>query len=187
MHGHARDRQVVVAGEVEGESGTGKESAAVVVVLAVAQLIVAQRSVGILVVLLAQVAAAAPALAVAHVGKGIDYFRGVVDVAAHVPSYVIVDAGLHRSVVASLAVALQHDVDDAGCAFGRELGRGVVYHLNALNALGRYLLQDFATVVGGQSAGLAVDPYLHARIAAQRYLAVGGHFDGGDVLQQVGH
>ena len=108
LHGHARERQVVVGGEMEGQSGPGEESAAVVVVLAFGELVGGEsrtflRPVGCKrpwverthsIALVAHVAAGAATLAIAQVGIGIDPFRRIVDVAAHVPALVVVGSGL---------------------------------------------------------------------------------------------
>ena len=124
-------------------------------------------------------------MAVAHVQVSFPPAYVEVDVAAGVGAAPRAASGLHRAVVARRAVLLQHDVNDAGAALGTELCRRVVDDLYPVNALGRQLLEYLGAVVAGQSAGLAVDPHLHAGVAAQRYVALRVDLDRRDVLEHV--
>ena len=116
---------------------------------------------------------------------GVDDGRVVVDVETRVGAAHRVGARLQRTVISRLEVFLEHDVDDARRALSRELRRRIVNHLHMVDALRRQLLQNLRTVVGGQSTRLAVDPHLHARVAAQRHIAVVVHLHARDVLQRL--
>ena len=181
QHGHAAQGDVVLLGQVPRQSGTGEEPAAAVGILAVVALIL----VGLQIFLLTLRAATATPCTIADVTVSLQHAARIVHVGARIPTATGVDTSTQRTIVARLAVTLQDDVDDACRAFSRELGRGIVNHLHALNALCWYLLQDVITVVTGHARGLAVDPHLHAGVAAQRNLAVGRHLNGGNLLQQL--
>ena len=181
LHGHAREGYIVLRGHVPGQSDAGKEVPSAVVALTLVVLVF----VGLQVFLFTDTAAAALALAEAEVGKGVEHPARVVEVAACVPAAGIVGADAQRTIIARLTVALQHDVDDTCRSLGRELRTGVVDHLDALDALCGYLLQDLSAVVTRQSGGLTVDPHLDTRVAAQRDLTVGGHLDTRNLLQQL--
>ena len=180
-HHHAAQRQVVLARGVPREAESAEEVVAQVVALGAVVLIGIIQRIG----LLAHCAALAAVVAIAHVGISVELRTVEVEVEACVGTSARVGTGLHRAVVACLAVFLQHDVDYSSRAFSRKLGRRIVYHLNAVDALGRQLLQYLRPVVGGQSAGLAVDPHLHALVAAQRYISVVVYLHRGYVLQHV--
>ena len=45
------------------------------------------------------------------------------------------------------------------------------------------MLQDLCAIVGGESAGFAVDPHFHTAVASQRYVAVVVDLHRGDVLE----
>ena len=181
-HEHAAGTEVVLLRQVEGQSGTGEEVVTILAVLALVGLIL----VSLQILLFAQTSALVVlAVAIADIGVSIEEARRIVDVGTGVGAAVAVGTGLQRSIVASAAVAFQHDVDDACRPFGRELCRGVVDHLDALDALCRQLLQYLSAVVGGQSAGLAVDPHLHAGVATQRDIAVLVYLDARDVFQHI--
>ena len=124
-------------------------------------------------------------MAVAKAGVSLKASDVEVDVAVHVGASARASSCLHGAVVSCLAVLLQYDVNDAGASLGAEFCRRVVYHLYSLYALRRQLLKDFGAVVACQSACLSVDPYLHAGVAAQRYVAVSVNLYRRDVLQHV--
>ena len=143
VHHHASDGEIVLLGEMPGQSETCKKVVAPVLAFAIVALIL----VGLLIVLVALAASLVLTVTEADVGKSVEYAAGVVDITAGVPSAIDVGTGTQRTVIAGFAVALQHDIDDTGRTLGREFGRGIVDDLDALDALGRYLLQYLGTVV----------------------------------------
>ena len=74
-----------------------------------------------------------------------------------------------------MARALLGDqVDDPGRAVRAVGGRGVGHHLDALEGVGRQLLQDLAAGrAGEQAGGLAVDQDGDVGVAAQADVALG--------------
>ena len=182
VHRHSRQRQVVFLRSMPSQSGTREDAVAHIRVAGAVVLVgvrVQER-------LVAHGAALAVAVAIAHVDEGIPLAAVVVEVETCLSALARVGASLHRTIVASLAVFLQHDVDDACRPFSRKLGRRVVDDLDALDALCRQLLQYLRTVVAGQSARLAVDPHLHAAVASQRHVAVLVNFYRRNILQRIG-
>ena len=180
-HHHTRQRKIVLFRGVERHSGTSEQTVTLVGTLALVPLIL----VGFQEKLLALTAALALAMAIADVGVAVPFRRVIVDVETRVAAASRVDSGLHTAVIARFQVFFHHDVDDAGRAFRREFRRRIVDDFDALDALGRQLLQDLRTVVGGQAARLAVDPNFDARIAAQRDVAVVIDLDRRDVFQRL--
>ena len=163
FHEHAREREVILLGGVKGYAGTAEEVVAAVGVHASVPLILICLGEQ----LFALAASLAFAVSKANVGIGIDERRIVVDVETGVRTAARVRAHLHRAIITWLQVFLEHNVDDAGRAFSREFGRRIVDDLYAFDALSGQLLQNLGTVVGSESARLAVDPHLDARVAAQ--------------------
>ena len=167
QHRHAAKGEVVFLRGVPGDTSPCEEVVAHIVVgLPVLLILIGFQ------VFLSAVGTAPVVVAVSEtdVEIGIDGTTVVVDVETGVGSTPCIGTGLHRAVIARLAFFLEHDVDDAGTALGREFGRGVVDDLDAVDAL------------GGQ---LSVDPHLNAGVAAQRYIAVVVHLHRGDVLQHI--
>ena len=152
---------MVLLRRVPGEACTGKHVAALHV--AMPKLVEVGGVCAEVVFAVASILIHVAALAVAHVGIGVKYAAAVVDVGTGIVAAKvgIVHAGtsLRTAIVACLAVAFEHDVDDAHRTFGAILGRGVGDDFDAFDALGRHLLQDIALIVGGESLCLAVDPY----------------------------
>ena len=116
-----------------------------------------------------------------------------VDIKAHVTSRrgcpgfgeSIVDSRLHGTVVARCAVFLHDEVDDTGCAFGREFRRRVGNDLYLLDGAGRHLLQYLTAVLGVEARRLAVDPDLYIFAVSQTDGSFLINIDGRDVLQDV--
>ena len=107
-------------------------------------------------------------MTVAHIGVCVDERTVVVYINRCTGASTRISASLDATIIASLKVPFQYNIDDASRAFCRKLRRGVVYYLNAFDAFGRQLLQNVGTVVGSQSRRLAVNPHLYARVAPQR-------------------
>ena len=124
-------------------------------------------------------------LTITHIDIGIQFTTGIIEVATHIPTTTVVDSCTQRSIVAGLTVALEDDINDTRRTLGTELSRGVVNNFYALDTLSRNLLKDITTIVGSQTAGLAIDPHLDAAIATQGYLTVSGNLNAGDVFQQI--
>ena len=124
-------------------------------------------------------------LTIANIDIGVQLAAGVIKVATHIPTTTVVDSCTQRSIVAGLTVALEDDINDTRRTLGTELSRGVVNNFYALDTLSRNLLKDITTIVGSQTAGLAIDPHLDAAIATQGYLTVSGNLNAGDVFQQI--
>ena len=118
-----------------------------------------------------------------------------IDVKAHIRAgrYVpgcrqgIIQTRLHRAVIARLTVFLHHQVNDAGCSFGRKLSRRVGDQLNLLNRSRRHLLQHLRTVLAVQSGRFTVDPDLHVLAVTQTDVTFLIHVHRRDVLQHVRH
>ena len=180
-HHHTRQRKIVFFRGVERHSGTSEQAISLVGTLALVPLILVRLEEK----LLALTATLALAMAIADVGVAVPFRRIIVDVETRVGTASRVGTDLHTAVIAWFQVFLHHNVDDAGRAFRREFRRRIVDDLDALDALGRQLLQNLGTVVSGQTARLAVDPNFDARIAAQRDVAVVIDLDRRDVFQRL--
>ena len=179
LHHHTAERQVILLGGVPGQSGAREKVVSPVVRLAVIVLVCVRMRIS----LSAQCPTLAGTVAVAHVHVCVESRTVIIYIEARVRSSHSVGRSLYRTVIACLAVFLQHDIDNAGRAFCREFGRRVVYHLNAVDALGRQLLQNLGAVVGCQTARLTVYPHLNARISAQRHITVVVNLHRRDILQ----
>ena len=111
LHKHSAQAQVVLLRGVQRQSGACEEVVAPAVVVRLVALVVGVgglRALGV---------ACALAVAVAYVGICVQETAVVVDVETAVGAALSVGTCLKRTVVARLAVFLQHDVDDAGRAF----------------------------------------------------------------------
>ena len=188
LHRHTTQRQIIVITQMESQSGTCKESAAIIIVLALTELIAVERRTRAgTIALIAHIAAITLTFTIADIGIGIHPLGGIVDVTTHVPAFLVVHTRLDRAIIAGTTVALQNDIDNTGSSLRRIFGTGVVDNFDTLNALGWYLLENLGTVVAGQSAALTIDPHLHTGVATQRNLTIGGHLYRRDVFQQVAH
>ena len=125
------------------------------------------------------------AVAVAHIQIGVNQSAVVVDVEACVGTAASVATCLHRAVIASLAVFLEYNVDDTSRTFSREFSRRIVNHFYTVDAFSRQLLQNLCAVVRSQSRRLAINPYLNARIATQRHIAVVVNLDRRHIVEHV--
>ena len=156
VHEHAAEAEVVLCRSVQRHTGTCEEVVATLFAVAIVCLVV--RIAGLLALHVSGIGT----MAVAEVYIRVNQSAVVVDVEACVGTAASVATCLHRAVIASLAVFLEHNVDDTSRTFSREFSRRIVYDLYTFNALCRQLLQNLCTVIGSQSRCLAVDPYLHA-------------------------
>ena len=129
---------------------------------------------------------AALALAISDIGVCIQHATRVVDIAASVIAPTSVDTSAERTIIASTAVSLEYDIDDAGATFWTILCTGIIYYLYLLDALGRYLLQYLSAVVGASSARPSGYLCLHAGIAPQLHLSLCRPLQRCDILEQVG-
>ena len=181
VHHHATKRKVVVLGEMPGESQAGEEVMTFVLALTIVILIL----VSLLVVLLTLTTTLVTATAESDISIGIKDTTGVIDITTGIPSPTNISTSTQRTIITTLTVTLQHDIDNTSRALRRIFRRGIIDDLDTLNALRRNLLQDLRTVFRSESTCLTIDPYLHARVTTQGYLTIRRHLDTGDILQQV--
>ena len=89
------------------------------------------------------------------------------------------------TIIASLAVTFQHNIDDTGRALWRIFRGRVINDLDTLDALRGNLLQDLRTVICRQTARLTIDPHLHTAVSTERDLTIRRHLHTRDILQQI--
>ena len=118
-HRHAPDGEVVVRRGMPGHTTPREEVVALVVLRAAIGLVLVGVEVFLVTVAPAPVVLA---VAVTDVEIGIEERTVVIDVETGVGTAPRVATRLNGAIVARLALLLEHDVDDAGTALGREFG-----------------------------------------------------------------
>ena len=80
-------------------------------------------------------------------GVGVYFGTAIHQVGAVIIPEGMAYAGTHATVVPSLSVFFQHNVDDTSCAFCAEFGRRVGHHFYLINAFGWHLFEHLSLVV----------------------------------------
>ena len=182
LHQHTAQTEVVLLSGMPGYASPREQAIAHMVVAGRVALVLRGLRKG----LLALAATTVLAVAVPYIKVGVHFGAVHIDIATGRGPAASVATHFDRAVVARVAVLLEDYVDNAGRSFSRELGRGIVDNLDALYALCGQLLEYLGAVIAGQSAGLAVNPHLHAFVSTQGDVSVVVHVYRGYVLEYIG-